>query len=69
MEHGLQATTYTYGNNAKLGGYKNFTFRPSVKKLAELCKVKFLLKKTLLILSETLNGITPQNNNAVNTKI
>jgi len=23
MEHCLQATTYTYGNNAKLCGYKN----------------------------------------------
>jgi len=42
MEHCLQATTYTFGYNAKLGGYKNITFRPYVKKLAELCKVKFL---------------------------
>jgi len=42
MEHHLQATTYTYGNNAKLCGYKNIIFRPPVMKLAELCKVKSL---------------------------
>jgi len=39
MEHCLQAT---YGNKAKLCGYKNITFRPPVMKLTELCKVKFL---------------------------
>ena len=42
MEHRLQATTYNYGNNAKLWGYKNIIFRPPVMKLAELCKVKSL---------------------------